>query len=105
MDVATFRVRYPVFQNVAPQMVAAVIAEATLEVDPSVWRTMTETGIGLLAAHKLAIDPQGNNVRLVAKDGTTTYGNQYEELRGALVVGVVVSGGNRGLGRGWGWPF
>jgi hypothetical protein len=100
MDVALFRARYPAFQNVSPQMVAAVIAEATLEVDPLVWRTMTETGIGLLAAHKLAIDPQGNNTRLVAKDGTTTYGNMYDQLRAALAVGVVVSGGNRGLS--WG---
>lgn len=95
MNVSSFLVRYPVFRNVAPSMVAAVIAEATLELDPGVWGGVLQTGIGLLAAHKLMIDPQGGDTRLVAKDGQTTYGRLFEELRAAVVVGVAVSGGGR----------
>lgn len=84
-------------------MLAFVINEATLQIDPAVFRQNTDTAIGYLAAHLLAIDPQGGNTRLVAKDGTTTYGRQFEALRLAMTVGIAVSGGGRGCGRGGGW--
>ena len=104
MQVSDFLTRYPVFKNVAPTMVAAVLAEATLEHDPVTWGLQLDKGIGLLTAHKLAIDPQGNQTRLVAKDGTTTYGKQWEELRLSVVVGIAVSGGGcRGGWWGGGW--
>lgn len=95
------------FKNVNPQQVAAVIAEAVIEVDTSVFRQFTDTAVGFLAAHKLMIDPQGNDTRLEAQKGETdlgqtTYGRQFMELREALVVGVAVSGGSRGIGWGWG---
>ena len=97
-QVAAFLARFPVFKNVQPTLVASILAEATLEIDPGTWGIQTQAGIGLLAAHKLMIDPQGGDTRLVAKDGSTTYSVQYEELRSMVVVGVVVSGPRTSLG-------
>jgi len=104
MDIPTFRARFPFFANVNPLMVAVVIQEATNQVDASVFRQNTDAAIGYLAAHLLAIDPQGSDTRLVAKDGSTMYGKMYENLRLAMTVGIAVSGGGDGCGRGGGWP-
>ena len=108
-QVTAFLARFPVFKNVQPTLVASILAEATLEIDPGTWGIQTQAGIGLLAAHKLMIDPQGGDTRLVAKDGSTTYSKQYEELRSMVVVGVIVSGPRTTLGRfdqgGLPWPY
>lgn len=93
MDVPTFLTTYPVFKNVAPSLVLTTLNKATLYVDPTVFRELTDTAIGLKCAAFLAIDPQGGDVRLVAKDGTTTYGKMFDDLRESMVVGVAVAGG------------
>ena len=61
-------------------MITAAIAEATLEIDVAVWGDLADVGTLWLAAHILCISPYGKNSRLMAKDGTTRYGNRHKEL-------------------------
>ena len=109
LQVAQWMARFPYFRNVNPQLVAAVLAEATLQIDPGTFGIQTQAAIGYLAADILARDPQGGDTRLVAKDGTTEYGKLYDRIREEVVVGVVVSGPRTTLGRfdqgGVPWPF
>lgn len=91
MLVADFRKQFPEFINVPDVLITAMLTAAALEVDPEVWGVKADQGQAYLAAHKLALSPWGNNARLVARDGSTTYETHYRRLvvqvaRGALVT-------------------
>ncbi len=76
----TFKARWTEFTPVADALVTSALAEATRECDARVFGTRIDDAIGLLAAHKLAISPQGQAARLVAKDGSTTYGTEWARI-------------------------
>jgi hypothetical protein len=104
VDVALFQRRFKQFKNTYPDVVSLVLAEAALQCDASVYRQMTDSAVAYLAAHLLAIDPQGQDTRLKASElegtlSTTTYGRRFMDIREMMTVGVAVSGGWRG---GWG---
>ena len=69
----------------------AELAEALEEVDERVYGAKADAAVGLLAAHKLSISPQGQQSRLDPKaqqdgpHGTTTYGCEFDGL--AKIVG------------------
>ncbi len=65
----------------APARVQAAIDDATAQVDDEVWGDQTDIGISLLAAHLIAISPNGMPARLVTKNGRTTYLDLYEGMR------------------------
>lgn len=103
MDVPTFQKRFRQFRNTDPQVVSMVIAEAALWIDATVYRQLTDSAVAYLAAHKLAMDPQGQDTALKASElegtlSTTTYGRQFMEIREAMTVGIAVSGGPRWCG-------
>lgn len=82
--------RYPEFADArAPtDMVNATLATATVQVRPEVWGVLTDEGIIQLTAHLLAISPWGQQARLAATDGETTYGKRYRELQQSVTCGL-----------------
>lgn len=91
MNVQTFLIQFPEFAKTDINLVQSMLAAALLEIDPSVWRAKADQGQAYLAAHMLATSPFGQNVRLMAKDGTTTYWTRYEKLRGQVASGFRVA--------------
>ncbi len=83
-----FLARYPEFAGTGPDLVEAKLAEADLQVDAAVWGDQADIGHGLVAAHLLATSPFGENARMVAKDGTTTYGTRLETMQRRVAKGL-----------------
>lgn len=92
-DLAGFRARFPEFKAVSDAYITTQLADAQLQVDPAVWLDKTDLGIYYLAAHTFALSPAGNAAKLVAKDGSTTYGTKYRELQLSVASGGRVVGG------------
>lgn len=90
VTVESFMAGNPEFSKTPQGLIAAKLAEAVLEVDPVIWGRLTDTGVTYLTAHKLALSPFGQNARLVAKDGTTTYQTHYKRLVGIVAIGGIV---------------
>lgn len=80
MTVGMFVVQFPEFEGVDTDLLQVHLDAAELEIDRSVWLLKGDQGQGYLAAHKLALSPFGNNAKLVAKDGSTTYQVHYDRL-------------------------
>lgn len=89
--------QFPEFKNVDATLVQVQLDAAALELDQSVWGlpanltptptvgTRYDQAHGYLAAHKLALSPYGQNVRLDPKTvdpktGTTTYNIHFQSL-------------------------
>ena len=85
-DHASFKARWTEFAPCPDSLVDAAIAEATEEVDARVYGAKADAAVGLLAAHKLSISPQGQQARLDPKafgdgeHGTTTYGIEFDTI-------------------------
>ena len=88
---STFKARWAEFAPCSDSLVDAALAEALEEVDERVYGAKADAAVGLLAAHKLSISPQGQQSRLDPKaqqdgpHGTTTYGCEFDGL--AKIVG------------------
>lgn len=86
VTVASLRARWEEFAPTHDAVVQGAIDEATEECDERVFGGKFDHAVGLLAAHKLAISPQGQPLRLEAKlvqdspHGTTTYGCEFDAL-------------------------
>ena len=96
MDVPTFIVQFPEFNQTDAGIVGAALARASRWVDPTIWGTVADDGIAYLAAHFLSSSPFGSNTKLAPKTtgstfGGTTYGQQFEELRMTVAGGFVGS--------------
>lgn len=92
-----FRIACPEFGDTDLKLVDDAVQEATMELDPGIWGYMLSAGHKYLIAHKLALSPSGQGVRLVkAKTGQgyTTYLTHFDEL----VKKLPASGGIAG------WP-
>jgi len=76
-----FIAKFPEFQNTDRTLVLAHLADALLEIDSSIWGPKLAVAQGYLAAHTLTLSPFGQNVRMAAKDGTTTYNTHYKRLQ------------------------
>lgn len=77
----SFIAKFPEFANATQALVQKHLDDALLEIDPAVWGPKADAGQGFLAAHTLALSPFGQGVRLVQKDGTTTYNVHYKRLQ------------------------
>lgn len=63
-----------------PGLIDAHLADAEACTSDS-WGDKRELVVGLHAAHALALSPFGRNAQLVAKDGSTTYGERLRLLK------------------------
>ena len=77
---ASFKSRWPEFVPIEDARVEAALAEAALETDARVYGRSYDHAVGLLAAHKLAVSPAGQQARLEAKDASTTYEAERRQL-------------------------
>lgn len=84
---AEFLVGFPEFGDADADLVEAKIASAALRVGVTVWGDQYADGVMHLAAHMLAISPYGQQARLAAKDGSSTYLVEYERMRQAVTFG------------------
>jgi hypothetical protein len=87
LDAASFKARWPEFSTTEDSQVTAVLAESAAETDERVFGGTYDTALGLLAAHKLAAGPWGQQARMESKDGTTTYLTQRQSLARAKAGG------------------
>lgn len=81
MNLAAFRAAFPEFDTADDALVNAHLDMAEGRVDSEVFGDNYDAAHGYMTAHLLAISPYGNTAKLVAKDGTTTYGKNYEGLK------------------------
>ena len=85
MQLSDFRTGFPEFNGVTDGMVQMWLNAAQLRIDQGIWGafgtspnlTNADFGHGYLAAHLLATSPFGQNARMVAKEGSTTYWQNY----------------------------
>lgn len=85
---ASFIVDYPEFEEADAALVEGKLAMATRRVDAVAWGDQFDDGVGLLAAHLLAISPFGQMARMSATDGTSTYLKSYEAARDEVTFGL-----------------
>lgn len=90
MDLTQFRLQYPEFRTCLDPFVQEYLDRAATMLDQSVCGTRYDLLHGLKAAHLLALSPAGINVRLLAKDGTTTYQRAFQEVLLSKISGVMV---------------
>jgi hypothetical protein len=91
LAVDDFLARFPEFAGADLSLIDAMLNDAFFEIDPLVFGPLAGSGHGYLTAHKLALSPFGQNARLEAKDGMTTYYVHFRQLV------AKVSGGFRAL--------
>ena len=87
MTLTTFRGRFPEFKACPDVQVQDAIDQATVETG-SVFGKNQDKALGLMAAHTLAMSPFGQQARLSAADGNTTYMKQWRRLRTLATCGV-----------------
>jgi hypothetical protein len=91
INLNAFLVQFPEFASTDINLVESMLAAALLEIDVSVWKAKSDQGQAYLAAHMLAISPFGQNTRLAAKDGATTYWTKFKRLQGIVASGFRVA--------------
>jgi hypothetical protein len=79
---------FPEFREADGDLLSSRLTAAIGRVDAEVWGPQWSNGVLMLAAHLLAISPYGQNARLSAKDGSSTYLAEYERMRLEVSFGV-----------------
>lgn len=87
MTLPQFRQRFSEFSLLGDPVVKAFLAAATLECNATAWGLKRAEGIGYLAAHKLALSPNGNSSMLIGKEGRTCFSAHYDSLREGISAG------------------
>jgi hypothetical protein len=90
LSLQTWRTQYPEFASAPDALVQAYLDRALARIDASVWGTLADQGQGLLAAHTLALAPNGQFARLTSEKGETTYGRQFARLEAQVTIGLRV---------------
>lgn len=102
---AMLRAQFPEFNNVSDVLCTAMMGAAVLEIDPSVWGQLGQTGGPMtkadqghlyLSAHKLAVSPFGQNAKTVVSGkkvgyARTTYGEEFLLLMRSVTSGFRVA--------------
>lgn len=76
-----FRARFPEFANLPDATIQDAIDRGAAQADATVFGTLVDEATGYLAAHFLALSPFGQQARLTAVDGKTTYMTHYMRLQ------------------------
>ena len=86
MNIAAFRIRFPEFETAPDSLVQMCLDVAAGETDAAAFSTAYDEAHGLLACHKLAISPYGQNARMVSDKGETTYGRERAAVETRMVT-------------------
>ena len=90
-----FLIVCPEFAATDFKLVDQTVQEASMELDPCVWGWMLSAGHKYLTAHKLALSPSGQGVRLVKQpngEGFTTYLTHFDALVKKLPIATGIAG-------------
>ena len=79
MTYAAFILQFPEFSKLTQAQVEVFIAQATLAVSSEAYGDLYETAIAYTAAHQLALAPFSQQMRMVQKDGETSYSMYLKE--------------------------
>ena len=90
MDLSSFRIQFPELNTASDPLVTRFLASAAKSIDSDLYGDLYDDAQGYLAAHLLCQSPYGKNARLSAKDGRTTYGERYEQIRIEVTPSVMV---------------
>lgn len=90
MTLDQFQQEYPEFRTAGPGMLQRYLTQGALHVSAAVLGDCYDQAHGLKTADLLARSPSGRAARLVAKDGTTTYGLAFKELIRSRIPGFSV---------------
>lgn len=92
MTKAQFLSEYPEFseERAPDDLISAKLAQANARTPSVIWLTNTDQGVGLLAAHLISTSPWGQQARLAAADGSTTYSRERERLERLIGAGGAV---------------
>lgn len=81
MDAEDFKVRFPEFAKTPEPVLASTLSEAATQIqDEGRFGDLYDSAHGLLAAHALAMSPQGRQAKLDAANGMTIYRRRYLEI-------------------------
>lgn len=87
-DWNTFIQRFPEFSGGDATIGALKLAEATRQISVPLWGPLSDDGIYLLTAQKLAKTPMGNAAKLSTTNGTTVYDDELMRLRADVSSGM-----------------
>lgn len=106
MDTITFKARFPEFNRLPDVTIQDAINRGVAQTNANVFGTLQDEASAYLAAHFLALSPYGQQARLVAKDGNTTYFLHWIRIAQLKSAGYarVVSGAALPSGGWMGWP-
>lgn len=76
-----FAQRYPEFSGLDAAIGTPKLAEAARQINVALWGALSDDGIYLLTAQKLARSPFGNSAKLSTTNGTTVYDDELMRLR------------------------
>lgn len=81
--------RFPDFAPAPAAVVQIELANAHRMVSTAMFAEQADDAIGLLAAHRMALRPEGEFARLKTQDGRShsTYGDLYDEMVRHVVPG------------------
>jgi hypothetical protein len=86
MTYAQFVARFGDMASAPEPLFNTAYAEACDRCDATVWGDKYTYGVQYLTAHLIAISPFGQQARMVSKDGSTTYGREYERIRNEVAI-------------------
>lgn len=87
LTLANFRIRYPEFEGASDTLVNSALDDAMKEVSEQAFGTASQQAGFVYAAMVLAISPFGQQARLSAKDGESTYSVRWTKLSRAWLGG------------------
>lgn len=90
MTLASFRSRYPEFRTADDVLVQAVLDEAFLRVDVSVFGNKGDIAHGLMAAHLLLNAPYGRSQRLESGAEDDRYMVELDRLKVQCIPTILV---------------
>lgn len=94
-DAASFKLRWPRFTDVSDDRVTAVLAEATNGCSATAFGARFDEAVGLLAAHKLSVDPFDQPTQPGADGSRSSYLEEWKRLARQCAGGPLFAGPRR----------
>lgn len=82
--------QFPEFATTDTTLIDAKLFLANHELDEEVWDDQWVAGVLYLAAHLLSIAPRGQQARMQAATGETTYSKEFDRLKKTVARGWLV---------------
>ena len=87
---AIIKAEFPEFDELDDAVILPKIADAVLCVNAETWGDRADLGVKYMTAHLLAISPLGEQAKLVAKTGETTYLMTFKKVKATVASGCRV---------------